>query len=109
MNTAGLEKVIRDGKVAILYAPGFGAGWFSWNTEHPEILFHPKLVELVEAGRNAEITNAWLVENLGLDFYTGGAEDLRIRWLPQGTVFEIKEYDGNESVYEYDHDDFLVA
>ena len=26
-----MEKVIRDGKVAVLYSPGYGAGWsYSW-------------------------------------------------------------------------------
>lgn len=43
-----LQKVIRDSKVAVLYSPGFGAGWYSWNTKHPQLLFHPKLVEMVE-------------------------------------------------------------
>jgi hypothetical protein len=43
-----MNKLIRDGLVAVLYSPGFGAGWYSWNSEHPEILFDPALVELVE-------------------------------------------------------------
>ena len=25
-----MEKVIRDGKVAVLYSPGYGAGWSTW-------------------------------------------------------------------------------
>jgi hypothetical protein len=28
-----MEKVIRDGKVAVLYSPGYGAGWYSWNRD----------------------------------------------------------------------------
>ena len=31
-----MNKVIRDGKVAVLYSPGYGAGWYSWNWNHPE-------------------------------------------------------------------------
>jgi hypothetical protein len=103
-----MEKVIRDGNVAVLYSPGYGAGWYSWNSEHKELLFHPKLVEMVEAGRNAEITDNWLKENLGPDFYAGGAKDLRIAWLPEGTAFEINEYDGSESIRTLD-DLYLVA
>lgn len=50
-----MEKVIRDGHVAVLYSPGYGAGWFTWNENHKELLFHPKLVEMVEQKRSSEI------------------------------------------------------
>ena len=93
-----MEKIIRDGKVAVLYSPGLGAGWYSWNTEHPCLMFHPKLVEMVEAGRASDITDEWVMENLGIDIYAGGAEQLKIEWLPEGTAFRIDEYDGSESI-----------
>lgn len=93
-----MEKVIRDGKVAVLVSHGFGAGWYSWNTEHQELLFHPKLVEMVEQKRNNEIDDEWVKENLGIDIYTGGSDGLTIHWLPIGTAFEIDEYDGSESL-----------
>lgn len=68
-----MEKVIRDGNVAILYSPGFGAGWYTWNTSYPEIIFHPKLVEMVESGRKDEIDDEWVEENLGIRIFAGGA------------------------------------
>ena len=98
-----MEKVIRDGKVAILYSPGFGAGWYSWNTDHKELIFHPKLVELVEAGREEEIDEEFVKDLLGIEhIYTGGARDLEIIWLDEGTAFTISEYDGSESVETID-------
>jgi len=42
-----MEKVIRDGKVAVLISQGWGAGWYSWHRDNQELLFHPKLVEMV--------------------------------------------------------------
>lgn len=93
-----MDKVIRNGKVAILYSPGYGAGWFSWNTEYKELLFHPKLVEMVENGKRDELTDEWIKENLGIDIYAGGSRDLEIGWLPEGTGFRIDEYDGSESI-----------
>ncbi len=93
-----MEKVIRDGKVAVLISRGFGAGWYSWNYNHEEILFHPKLVEMVEQNRHQEITNEWVKENLGIDIYTGGADGLAIEWLPVGTAFLVEDYDGAESI-----------
>jgi len=93
-----MEKVIRDGLVAVLYSPGFGAGWFTWNMEDEQILFHPKIVAMVESGRRNELTKEWVLENLGIDIYTGGAENLQITWLREGQAFRIEEYDGSESV-----------
>lgn len=93
-----MEKVIRDGKVAVLVSHGFGAGWYSWNSEHQELLFHPKLVEMVEQKRNREIDDEWVKKNLGIDIYTCGSDGLTIHWLPIGTAFEIDEYDGSESL-----------
>lgn len=103
-----MEKVIRNGKVAVLVSPGFGAGWYSWNTKHQELLFNPKLVEIVEQKRTNEIDEDWVKENLGIEHvYCGGANDLEIRWLPIGTAFEIDEYDGSESLRT--KDDLIIV
>jgi len=97
------KKVIRDGKVAVLVSHGFGAGWYSWNDSNQELLFSPKLVEMVEKGRAHEIDTDWVKDNLGIeDVYCGGASDLKIHWLPVGTVFNVEEYDGNESLRTLD-------
>lgn len=97
-----MEKVIKDGKVAVLYSPGFGAGWVTWNSK-PEILFHPKLVRMVEEGKQDQIDEDWMLSQLGLsDIYCGGAHDLKIAWLPQGTAFTVEEYDGSESIRTMD-------
>jgi len=93
-----MDKVIRDGNVAVLISPGFGAGWYSWNSNE-ELLFSPKLVEMVSQDKGGDITEEWLEENLGIEgVYCGGAEDLIILWLPVGTAFEVEEYDGSESL-----------
>lgn len=98
-----MEKVIRDGKVAVLVSHGFGAGWYSWNLEHQELLFHPKLVEIVEQGKADQIDKYWIKENLGIeDVYCGGTSDLKIHWLPVGTAFQVEEYDGAESLRTID-------
>jgi hypothetical protein len=97
-----MEKVIRNGKVAVLISHGFGAGWYSWNTKHEQLLFHPKLVEMVEQNKNEDIDNEWVKENLGIDIYAGGSDGLSIHWLPVGTAFQVEEYDGSESLRTID-------
>lgn len=104
-----MEKVIRDGEVAILYSPGFGAGWYSWNTYHKQLLFHPKLVALVESNQADLIDEDWMLKELGIEHvYCGGAAGLTIRWLPEGAAFNIDEYDGSESIMTLD-DITLIA
>lgn len=104
-----LEKVIRDGKVAVLYSPGFGAGWFSWNESIPQCLYHPLIVELVEQKRHAEITEELCNTLFGESFYAGGSRDLRVVWLNPGTPFLIDEYDGSETLNVRDEMDYLIA
>lgn len=98
-----MEKLIRDGKVAVLISHGFGAGWYSWSSNNEALLFHPKLVEMVEQGKADQIDEDWVKENLGIeDVYCGGASDLQIHWLPVGTAFQVEEYDGAESLRTMD-------
>lgn len=96
-----MQKVIRDGKVAVIYSPGYGAGFFSWNQAYPQLCFHPKLVELIEHNKKEEITDKLCAQLLGIDLEDSylyiSSRDLKIEWLPEGTQFMIDEYDG----YEY--------
>jgi hypothetical protein len=111
METSQYPKVIRAGKVAVLFSPDFGAGWYTWNTEKPECLFDPDIVALVEAGRNKEIEefvgDKWDTESH--HFYFGGAYNLEIEWLPQGTRFIVNEYDGSESIQTIQETDWILA
>lgn len=90
-------KVIRDGKVAVLYSPGFGAGWSTWNSEYGEALvLDPMMVKYVEEG-NKEALHTYVAMRYP-DAYTGGLRDITVTWIPEGTLFRIHEYDGNESI-----------
>lgn len=95
-----MDKVIRDGKVAVLYSPGYGAGWSTWN-DCPECLFDPDIVALVESGVSEEAISEKAKEKWSGNnscFYSGGARDLTIEWIPEGTQFIVHEYDGSESI-----------
>lgn len=106
-----MEKVIRNGKVAVLYSPNFGAGWYSWH-HTPELVFHPRLVELIEQKRNSEINDELIAEILGIDEddvpYISSREVI-IAWIDEGTVFKIDEYDGAESIVLQENEDLLTA
>jgi hypothetical protein len=105
-----MDKVIRDGKVAVLVSHGYGAGWSTWTDEVETYLFHPKLVQMVEEERHSEITTEWMEQELGLDVsYTGGTDGLEIQWVPVGTKFVIHEYDGHESLRTIDDFYWITA
>jgi hypothetical protein len=105
-----MDKVIRDGKVAVLVSRGYGAGWSTWTDEIETYLFHPKLVQMVEEERHSEITTEWMEQELGLDVsYTGGTDGLEIQWVPVGTKFVVHEYDGHESLRTIDDFYWITA
>jgi hypothetical protein len=104
-----MNKVIRDGKIAVLYSPGYGAGWFSWNTFCPQCVFSPEIVNLIEEDRNDEVTPELCSMLFGDEFYSGGSRDLKIQWIPEGSNFTIDEYDGFESIHYMDKIEYLTA
>lgn len=96
-----MNKMERDGKVAVLYSPGFGAGWVSWAEDrHKDLLaFDADIVQAVLDGDRSKAA-ALAVEKCGEDsLCTIGADQLEVMWLEKGTLFEINEYDGKESVH----------
>lgn len=91
-----------QGQVAVLISLGFGAGWSTWgDTEQASArLFDSRLVDFVLANGAAELQQ--LAESLGYTGYMGGADDVEVVWLEQGTHFMINEYDGSESIRTFD-------
>lgn len=103
-----MEKVIKNGEVAVLISPGYGIGWYS---QHgiKSLLFHPKLVELVEQNRKEEITEELCKELVGdlrdeTFICTLGARDLKIYWVKEGSAIRITEFDGFEKLHILEED-----
>lgn len=98
-----MDKIVRDGKVAVAVSPGFGAGWSTWNDINP---MDARFNQLFLDGK-AEAA-ASLCEELQLG-YSGGAKDVYIEWVPVGTKFVIDEYDGSESLVTIEEFDWCIA
>lgn len=102
-------RVVRDGCVAVLYSPGYGAGWYTWHHKE-ELLFDPNIVQMVLEDRRDDIEDYVM----GLyqdedDPYMGGAYDLTVGWVPLGGKFRIDEYDGSESLVLEENESWLIA
>lgn len=94
-----VDKVERDGRIAVLVSPGFGAGWSTWadDSQIELAIFDPRLVAAAEAGMDD--IDCLMVEVFGDEsFYTGGWKNIEVRWIDKGESFIIDEYDGSESV-----------
>ena len=90
-----MQKLIKDGKVAVLIIPGDGAGWYSWHGIE-ELIYDPSIVEWTERKELDKIFT--YIELKYPETYCGGLEDLVVVWVPVGAKFRINEYDGNESL-----------
>jgi len=96
-----LNKLVKDGSVAVLISPGYGAGWYSWNMSYPEILFDPAMVKLVQENKFDELETYVILKYPEISKF--GLHDLEVNWIPEGKQFRVVEYDGNESI-EYNED-----
>ena len=91
-----MEKIVRDGMVAVAVSYGFGAGWSTWNDVDP---MDARFNQLFIDGKVAEAESLCKELDLG---YEGGADCVKIEWVPVGTKFVIDEYDGAESLTTMD-------
>ena len=108
------DRLVRDGKVAVLYSPGYGAGWSTWCHEDLEIrlamVFDPQIADIVDQGATDWQNKAEAIAQIKYpDAYLGGLKDLRVKWLPTGTQFRVTEYDGNEDIETRDSVDWFTA
>lgn len=101
-----MEKIVRNGEVAVAVSFGFGAGWSTWNQVEPKVdPTDARYNSLFLEGKNKEA--AAMLEAEG--GYAGGADDVEIVWVPEGTKFVITEYDGSENLMCVEDFDWYTA
>lgn len=109
-----MEKLIRNGCVAVLVSHGYGTGWYTW-VQDERMLFDHVLAEMLESGDYIEGSESYLnkIEEVAKqrypDSYLGGLDGLCVHWVPIGKRFRIEEYDGSESLVLEDDYNWSVA
>lgn len=109
------KKVVRDGQVAVLYSPGFGAGWSTWaGSEYQhDCLFDSWIVDvIVNSNYELEEKLQRIEAYCALKYpgmYLGGLADLTVEWVPEGAAFRVDEYDGSESIEIRDQTQWIIA
>ena len=108
MKKKKINKVIRNGLVAVIISPEFGAGWWTWNRDRIDMIFDPGLVDLLERKQPEDKILAYAILKWP-DAFLGGVDELMIEWVLEGTEFKINEYDGSESIELKESDNWLTA
>lgn len=108
-----MDRLIRDGQVAVLYSPSWGAGWSTWEQD-PDVkmamLFDPQIADIRDRGAPDWQERVEAIARIKYpDAYLGGLQDLRVKWLRQGTQFRIDEHDGNELVVINGEQEWITA
>ena len=101
-----MERMIRNGQVAVLYSPGHGAGWYSWHRIE-ELLFDPSIVQWLES-KDMDKIEHYLTLKYPKEYF-GDLDDLVIKWIPVGTEFRVDEYDGSETIIVKEEESWITA
>lgn len=108
------EKFIQNNLVGVLYSPGHGSGWSTWNQRYKnELIFDPGIVTILESEtwtKQQKIERMISYCNLRYpNVHLGGIDNLCVMWLPTGTEFLITEQDGAEDVLIKNSVPWIVA
>lgn len=103
-----MEKVVRDGKVAVVISLYDIWSAMELDKNIQEILiFHPLIVEKVLA--KEAITEQWMIDTFGIKGYSCDGDELVVEWVEQGEEFYIGTYDGMEVIRFRVHINFFTA
>ena len=99
------NKVInKRNEVAVLYSPGFGAGWSTWAYDEKvkqECIFDPDCVFAILEGDKQKAQT--IAEKKWGEGGYWNTDKLEVTWVKRGQAFKIDEYDGYESIiFNYD-------
>jgi hypothetical protein len=102
-------RVIRDGKVAVIYQPHHGLGWYS---EHKieALLFAPEIVFMIEKEESGSKVYEYCRRmKYGWSVMDTICHGLSINWVPVSEEFRIHEYDGRETIVLKSTDQWFIA
>ena len=96
-----MDKYIFNDKVAVLYSPGFGAGWYTWNQEFPELIFSPAIVKLVAEEKFDELfgnllTPFIITSNIFMPLEVGNRQQILINGKEEQKNSEIIDNEMND-------------
>lgn len=97
-----MEKLIRDGNVAVITGSGYGENWGTHvgGSGLNDALFSPRLVQAILGETNESVRS--VARELFPQLCEFGAPELVVEWVPVGVRFFILEEDGKETLWRED-------
>lgn len=83
----------------VLYSPGYGAGWSSWNDK--ALAYDKRVIDYWMTHKHAKIKEvSKYLKELGYDAYVSVSNwyNLELEWMRPLVYWRINEYDGSESI-----------
>lgn len=93
----------------MLVSYGYGAGWYTWNHDHPECLYDAHIAQLVLNGADNNAVKAMAEAKWPYGYWGGASDGLCVVWLKPGTAFRIEEYDGAETLVTPEGEKWLIV
>lgn len=94
----------------VIISPEYGGGFSTWGD--PRMAVDTDIVALVEKGFTEEEMESLCKQKGYIDKDYGhvcGLDYLRIKEVPEGIMFQIREYDGAEWIEYFDPDEWYKA
>lgn len=104
-----MEKLIRNGEVAVITGSGFGENWSTQASgeQQEKSLFCPRLALAIlgESGETVNVVSRELFPKLR-EF---SVPNLQVEWVPVGVKFFVTEEDGKETLWREDEISWITA
>jgi len=102
------EKLIKDGKVAVLIHPDYGAGWSSAAFRRKEEILFDKDIAQAVLDKDFELAESIATQKYH-DECLPGLDKIKVVWIPVGEEFRLTEYDGYEHIHLKKHEHYYTA
>lgn len=92
------QKLERDGLVAVIVSPGYGAGWSTWadGKDQQKYMFDSRVAQAILGNSLTPVKmKEWGYGDYEQDSHR--LSQLQVVWVPKGSAVKIDCYDGNES------------
>lgn len=103
-----VERLYTEEGLAVLVSPGYGIGWSTENGT--DLAIDKRVVQAFMDGVSGEEIERLCKEWGYGDIYAGsGWSNCKIVYIPVGTLFQIREYDGAEWIETYNDSTWMQA
>ena len=102
------------GRIGIIYSPHYGMGWLSFYKQSKEfqqaMMSDYWLVSAVLSENDEKFKQRFetLCDMFGETKYLQTVEDLSVEFMEEGSIFDVEEFDGKETIV-YIGRDYFVA